>query len=70
MKEGTKYKDTKYSFAAMEVGDKKKIESSKVDYYKDLANFRSALSVAKRSGAQFTYQADKVRYTIHYERTA
>jgi hypothetical protein len=68
MQEGIK--NTKYSFAGMKVGETKKIESSKVNYYKDLANFRSALSVAKKTGAEYTYEADKIRFVIYYKRTA
>lgn len=70
MQEGTKYKDTKYSFAAMQVGEQKKIESSKTMYYKDLANFRSALSVARKTGNTYTYEADSKRFVITYKRTA
>lgn len=68
MQEGTK--NTKYSFAGMKIGEKKKILSDQINYYKDLANFRSALSVAKRTGAEYTYEADKKRFVISYQRTA
>lgn len=70
MQQGTKYKDTKYSFAGMEIGEKKTLKSSKALYYKDLANFRSALSVAKKTGSEYTYEADRKRFTITYKRTA